>query len=156
MTKRGKHNKSKTKLFERWASMHSRCSDNYIHKQIYFEKGISVCNEWSVFLTFEKWAIENGFKINLHLDRRDNDKGYSPDNCRWITQFENNLNRSNTIFVNYNGEKIALALLNIKLGWDKKFYRNIRDRLSIGWDIHRAIDTHIISKTRKKTLKIIT
>lgn len=147
---RGKqHKESKTKLFERWASMHARCKITWPHKEFYFDKDIRVCDEWKDFLTFKTWAVENGFDQSLELDRRDNDKGYSPDNCRWITHIENNLNRSNTTYVYYNGERLPLAKVCSDLALSKADYRNVRDRVSRGWNIHDAITKPRIKKGKQ-------
>lgn len=42
---------------------------------------------------FRAWALANGYASNLTIDRRDNDRGYEPGNCRWVTFRENNRNR---------------------------------------------------------------
>jgi len=151
--KKGKqHLESKTKLFERWASMHSRCKPNWHRHESYFDKGVTVCPEWSSFVEFKKWALSNGFDPSLQLDRRDNNKGYSPDNCRWITRGENNLNRSNTLFVDYEGERIALALLSQKLGWNKNTYNLVRYRISRGWPLENALNTKVSFKGQKPVI----
>jgi len=91
-------------LRSRYMSMMSRCyyenNDSYNN---YGERGILVCEEWDHNPDeFIKWGLENGFKKNLQIDRIDNSLGYSPINCRWITQTENQRNtRSNvTDFIN--------------------------------------------------------
>lgn len=59
----------------------------------YGGRGIYVCDEWSTNSTlFIEWAVAAGYRSGLALDRRDNNGPYSPDNCRWVTQTENNRN----------------------------------------------------------------
>lgn len=58
----------------------------------YGGKGIAICKEWlDDFMNFYDWAMENGYTDELTIDRIDPKKGYSPDNCRWITMEENNM-----------------------------------------------------------------
>lgn len=49
----------------------------------------TICNEWKSFELFEKWAMSNGYKDNLTIDRKKNEKGYSPENCQWISHSVN-------------------------------------------------------------------
>ena len=83
-----KHGESDTRLHQIWCGMRSRCkgANSPLIKKYYRERGITVCAEWDDFETFRNWAMENGYQDNLELDRRDNDLGYSPDNCRWATR----------------------------------------------------------------------
>jgi hypothetical protein len=63
----------------------------------YGARGITVCDEWRADPSaFVAWALANGWRRGLELDRRDNDGPYSPDNCRFITHQENCRNRSNS------------------------------------------------------------
>ncbi len=68
--------------------MLDRCN-NSSHKAYknYGGIGIKICDEWNNnFISFYNWSLNNGYESNLTIDRQDNDKGYSPDNCRWVTQ----------------------------------------------------------------------
>jgi hypothetical protein len=57
-------------------------------------RGITICDEWlEDFINFYNWSIENGYEEGLSIDRIDNDKNYTPNNCRWVTQYVQNLNR---------------------------------------------------------------
>ena len=75
--------------------MRERCSPNAVGKPrfYYFESGIRVCDEWRDFETFKQWALKSGFEIGLSIDRIDNQKGYSPDNCRWANACQQSQNQ---------------------------------------------------------------
>ena len=124
-----------------WRQMKTRCSFNYFEKHLYFEKGISVCQEWSDdFNIFKDWALSNGYEKGLVIDRSDNSKGYSPSNCIWVTQLVNSMNKDNTIYVLYKGELRPLKLILT----EKKIRQNyaaIRNRINRGWNAEKAIDT---------------
>ncbi len=81
------HGGSKTRLYRIWRHMSERCNStsakDYIH---YGGRGIKVCCNWQHFEKFRKWALENGYISGLSIDRKNNNKGYSPSNCRWATQ----------------------------------------------------------------------
>lgn len=88
------HGMSQTRIYQIWSDMKTRClcKTNKWYP-LYGGRGITVCDEWKDFLTFYKWAIENGYSEDLTIDRIDNDKGYSPGNCRWATQHEQSMNK---------------------------------------------------------------
>ena len=110
------------------------------HYNSYGGRGILVCEEWrNDCCTFYKWAKEHGYEAGLQLDRIDNDKGYSPENCRWVTPRENSLNKRNTRKVTFNGETKALS------EWAKVTgisYQVLADRIyRYGWTVERALTT---------------
>lgn len=89
------HGGSKTRLYRIYHKMRERCyrrtNDNY---KYYGALGITICKEWlNDFAEFAKWAIQNGYAENLTIDRIDNEKGYCPENCRWVTIQEQQKNR---------------------------------------------------------------
>lgn len=84
------HGQSYSGLYAVWQSMRARC-ENQKHRFFYRygARGISVCQEWADFANFQQWAQASGYQSGLSIDRKDNDGGYSPENCQWITRSEN-------------------------------------------------------------------
>lgn len=75
-----------SRIYRAWANMKRRCKGGDEHnKRLYTDRGIKVCDEWQQFKPFLAWAMENGYRDDLTLDRIDPYKGYSPDNCRWVS-----------------------------------------------------------------------
>lgn len=132
-------------------SMIRRCydskSDNYKH---YGGKGVTVCEEWLCnervigkrlvtkgWLSFKEWALSNGYRDDLTIDRIDNNKGYSPDNCRWITPCTQANNRTNNLLYTLNGKTQTLAqwCKELNLRYDTTNYR-----LKHGWSLEKAFN----------------
>lgn len=88
---RASHGQSGTRLYSIWSKMRSRCNRKKDPAfRFYGAKGIKVCEEWeNDFFSFKEWAELNGYTDKLTIDRIDSKKGYSPDNCRWLTPSEN-------------------------------------------------------------------
>lgn len=105
-----KHGGFGTRLYNVWDSMRERCNtptDSAYHN--YGGRGITVCREWNDFAAFREWALAAGYDENAPrgqytLDRIDVNKGYSPDNCRFITMAEQARNKRNTPYYEFNGE----------------------------------------------------
>ena len=89
---RARHGGARTRLYDCWAAMKSRCSNpkhpNY-HR--YGGRGITVCPEWQTFPPFRDWALSHGYTDELTIDRVNNDGNYEPANCEWVTQSENSI-----------------------------------------------------------------
>lgn len=114
-----RHGLSRHPLYSSYYTIIKRCynpkHDGYKN---YGERGIKVCEEWlNSYEEFYNWAINNGWKQSLSLDRIDVNGDYCPENCRWITMFEQQSNKRNSIILEYNGEKHTLTqwskILNI-------------------------------------------
>ena len=102
--------KNYPRLYRIWANAKYRCNNpNANNYKYYGGKGISFCEEWNSFAPFCEWALSNGYKDHLTLDRKETDKGYSPDNCRWVTIAEQDNNRSTNINYNFKGEIRTLS-----------------------------------------------
>jgi hypothetical protein len=83
-------------LFTTWSSMRDRCyKTKHVSYHRYGGRGLTICDEWrNCFSAFACWAFKNGYKPGLSIDRIDNSKGYSPDNCRWATRTQQLQNKS--------------------------------------------------------------
>lgn len=139
----GVYDEKRERIAKVWRQMNNRCSEGWIESHLYYDKGISVCDRWANdFWEFHKWALANGYKKGLHIDRIDNSKGYFPENCRWVTPMENANNRDNTMFVNYNDRKVAFQNLIREKGLEKN-KAAILGRLERGWSVEEAFDKPI-------------
>lgn len=135
-----KHGLSKTKIYKAMIAIRDRCNNpNCKHYDGYGGRGITLCEEWSGehgFENFYNWSISHGYEDGLTIDRIDNNKGYSPDNCRWVTQKVQMNNRRGCRFVTIDGETHSLTewseIKGICIG-------TVRDRLKKGWSEYDAI-----------------
>lgn len=131
----------RTRLYNIWGNMMQRCynTNNKAYKY-YGGRGITVCEEWHTPLIFIQWAIENGYKDNLEIERNNYNGDYSPDNCRWATRKEQNNNKSNNHLLTYNGKTQSIAL------WAEEKninFHTLSKRISRGWDVERALNTPV-------------
>jgi len=129
--------KSKTRIYKEWLAMRSRCSKSYHGHHIYFDRNIRVCAEWEQYELFKQWALAHGYSDDLTLDRIDNDKGYCPENCRWITNKEQQNNRRNNRYITFGGETKTLKQWSELQNLD---YGVVKARLHRGWSELRALD----------------
>lgn len=130
-----KHNMYGSRIYRTWHRMKTRCNNCNIESYKYYGgRGIKVCNEWNNkengFLNFYNWAIENGYRDDLSIDRINVNGNYEPNNCRWITNFEQQNNKTNNHIIEYYGKKYTLAQLSRYLGIDKT---TLRGRIIRNW-----------------------
>lgn len=141
------HGKTETRLYNIWCMMKARCykPSNHAYAR-YGGSGITICDEWHNFSTFEKWAIENGYNEHLTIDRIDNDLGYSPENCRWATYKEQANNTSKTIRLTVDGQtKTASEWSDV---YGVPLYE-IRFRLKHGWTPEEAVKIPLHHKRKE-------
>lgn len=96
--------KENAALFNTWQTMKGRCENpNRLKYKDYGGRGIKVCEQWHEASNFIRWALKNGYKHGLQIDRINNDGDYCPENCRFVTPKENSRNRRNTKRLTANG-----------------------------------------------------
>ena len=129
------HGMSKTRIYSVWRDMLVRAGvlkgASEREKRNYQDRGITVCDEWLVFENFRDWALSHGYKEGLQIDRVNNDAGYCPENCRWVTPKENTNNRRNTIRLE-DGTPLAMFCSKVGIqtrenGKQTKQYQRILD-----------------------------
>lgn len=100
-----KGDKTKERLHRIWKNMKQRCTNpNFPDYKKYGARGITICVEWKdSFQAFYDWSISNGYCNDLTIDRIDNDKGYSPDNCRWADKETQDSNKRTNRYITYKG-----------------------------------------------------
>lgn len=136
------------KLYGVWCGMRRRCDNpkNISYKN-YGGRGISVCDEWGDYKEFHKWAMRNGYKEGLMIERIDNNGNYCPENCSWETREVQNLNKRNIRYIEYDGELVRIHDLSKERGIDSKAVLN---RLRHGWEIDKALSEPVQTRGKKK------
>ena len=107
----GTHHKTNTRLYKIWAGMRKRCFnvDSNDYKN-YGGRGINLCEDWEKdFMNFYNWAITNGYKDTLTIERIDINKNYEPTNCKWIPKSEQSRNRRGNWLLEHNGQVKLLS-----------------------------------------------
>lgn len=127
-------------------NMKQRClNPKTVNYKYYGGRGITVCDEWYTphsqkgFKAFKEWALSNGYKDGLTIDRIDRNKGYYPENCRWVTVEVQNNNKGDNHIITYKGKTQNL------MQWCKELnlsYERTASRLdTLNWDVKKAFET---------------
>ena len=142
-TNREKHNYVNTPTYRSWYNMKSRCNNpNYKNSHLWLGKGITYPVEWESFLNFLADMGERPFGTSL--DRIDNSKNYSKENCRWATRIEQQNNTSSNRFIEYNGQRFTLSQWAKKLNMKRE---TLRDRIDkYNWSIEDALTIKVGGK----------
>jgi len=133
----GTHNMSNTVEYKTYHRIIVRCYDTkYKRYYDYGGRGITVCDRW--LESFENFLEDMGYKPSKDhsIDRIDNDKGYSKDNCRWATIKDQSRNKRNTTYITCNGERKSIQdwadMLEIK-------HHTIYTRMCRGWSDYESL-----------------
>lgn len=134
-----KHGMSRTRLYGIWENIKTRCqnpkSDDY-HR--YGGRGITICPEWrDSFEAFRDWALANGYRDDLTIERIDTDGDYFPENCKWATMKEQSNNRRSNVPITYNGKTQTIAQWAAEIGIT---HMTLWKRLKRGWPIEKALE----------------
>lgn len=134
-----KHGMSKHPLYSVRKGMISRTTNpNYEHFSEYGGRGIKVCKEWMEKpSSFFNWALSNGYKRGLSIDRIDVNGNYCPENCRWVTQKEQTRNTRRNNNLTFKDETKCIQDWAKKLGFARS--SGIRCRLKRGWTLEKAL-----------------
>jgi hypothetical protein len=126
----------KHRLWKRWQTMIARCHDDKDPKfYLYGARGITVCDRWKHFPNFIE-DLNATFFPGATIDRRDGDKGYSPDNCRWATSLEQNNNKRTNRLLTFDGITMTMSQWARSIGAP---YVALRARIGSGWSVERAL-----------------
>lgn len=143
------HGRCKTPEYSVWAGMLARCTNTKTQSyKNYGGRNITVSEEWKQFDNFYNDMGERPFK-DAQIDRIDNDKGYSRENCRWATPKENARNTRRTKKVYYNGEERKLIDIIGEMELSKP---TVLKRLYLGWPVEKAIEEPVSKWTKNDTV----
>lgn len=132
------HGESGSRLHNIWRLMKNRCGNPAAPAyKWYGARGIMVCEKWRTsYPSFAKWAKTHGYSETLTLDRIDPNGGYSPDNCRFVSNADQQRNRRSNKLITYKGETMCLEQWARKLGINSG---GLHARLfDLGWPVRFA------------------
>lgn len=119
---------TKTPLYRVYYAMRQRCYDTNCNEyKNYGMRNINIDESWLNYDNFYKWAITNGYRKGLQLDRIDNDGNYGPNNCRWVTPMQNSNNKRTCVYITHNNQTHTINEWSRILKINKNtFWRYIR------------------------------
>lgn len=143
-----KHGFSSEPEYGVWLQMHRRCSKGDRNSKNYYDRGIRVCERWTGDNGYINFVSDMGRRPfeGASIDRIDNNKGYSPDNCRWATSYEQSRNCRRNIFITINGENRTLSDWADYYGINRE---TVRCRYKKGYPLEYVFSNENFSKTRK-------
>lgn len=136
-----------------WYDIQNRCYNEKCQAyKNYGARGIKVCDEWrNSYSSFENWAYSNGYADNLTIDRINVNLGYSPNNCRWVTKSQQCNNRTNNIFIEYNGERHSIAEWARVMGMStQSFWQRVNSNFSNQMRIFNKKDNRKLKRNKRR------
>ncbi len=138
--------KVRSNLLVRWRNMCDRCYNPSCKSyKSHGAKGVRVCDEWlNDFECFYKWSLENGYSVDLELDKDilGDGKLYSPATCKWVTNLENMSNRMSSVKYEYQGKLLTIPEISRITGILQGI---LKSRVKRGMTIEEAINDNKIS-----------
>lgn len=139
-----KHGLTNSRIYYIWNSMLERCNHPSCRSYKYYgDRGIKVCKQWRKFEPFYEWAMSNGYREDLTIDRIDVNGNYEPSNCRWVDLYTQGRNKRNNRLVTIDGITHCLSQWMEIKGINKK---TVYSRLNRGWSIEDALNIPIKRK----------
>jgi hypothetical protein len=150
------HNLYYTRIHTIYMGMKRRCycKTDY-HYANYGARGIKICDEWLGkygIVSFYNWAMENGYEDTLSIDRIDNNGDYSPENCKWATNEQQQSNTRYNKWFEYNNEKLTFSQLARKLGiHTSTLYHRIKKHNGNIYDALKSPINHNLNRYKVKS-----
>ena len=132
------HNMTNSRLYRIYRHIKERCfNPNSKSYKYYGSCGIVMCNEWkNDFMNFYNWAMSNGYRNDLTIERIDVNDDYCSENCKWIPQKEQSKNRRNVHLITFNGKTQSLTDWSNELNIN---FNTLYQRIIISkWSIEKA------------------
>lgn len=141
-------------LYKTWRGMRDRCLNKRCRAyKNYGGRGITICKRWD---SFQSFIDDMGLRPpGTSIDRIDNNKGYSPDNCRWATPKQQNCNSRNARLLTVGNKTMTITEWGKRIGVSQQA---ISQRLRLGWSPIDAVSVPgraVVHKLPKKTIAAI-
>lgn len=147
--RKAKIKRNGTRLYRIWKNMRRRCNNkNSEAYKNYGGRGVKVCAEWDDYLVFKEWALSHGYSDDLTIDRIDNNKGYEPINCRWVSRKIQSNNQRSNIKITYKDVTMNAAQWADYLGLTRSC---IYHRIDRGWSDKEIVETPMYEKRNQPT-----
>lgn len=131
-----KHGMNKTRTYGIWEGIVRRCASKSTRKKDVRYKTLGMDDRWKSFTAF--FSDMGEAPTGMSIDRINNDAGYSKENCRWTTQYEQSRNTSRNILITINDEKLCATDAAKLLGLSKSC---ITHRIKAGWSDEKIAST---------------
>jgi len=127
-------------LYNSWQNMKQRTINPKHHEYVnYGLRGIKVCSVWkNDFRAFYEWAMNNGYKKGLTIDRINVNGDYEPSNCRWLSMADQQMNKRTTVYVEYKNKTKTLKQWALDVGIP---YTILNQRRFAKWSVERMLTT---------------
>lgn len=143
------------RLYGIWKGIKVRTYNTH-HKDYKYcgAKGVTICDEWDKsYEAFKEWALNNGYRDDLTIDRIDNSGNYCPENCRWADLYTQANNKSNNHLITYNGKTQNMTQWAREIGVRREL---IKDRLKSGWSVEDALTKRKCELWERKDNRLLT